>query len=80
MAAIGGEQLLFPNHSLCACMLSRSVVSDSLQAYQGSSVHWNFPGKNTGVGCYFLLQGIFLTQGSNPHFLWLWHCRWILYH
>ena len=26
---------------------------------------WNFPGKNTGVGCYFLLQGIFLTQGSN---------------
>ena len=25
-----------------------------------------FPGKNTGVGCHFLLQGIFLTQGSNP--------------
>ena len=23
------------------------------------------PGKNTGVGCYFLLQGVFLTQGSN---------------
>ena len=30
---------------------------------------WNFPGKNTGVGCHFLLQGIFLTQGSNPHLL-----------
>ena len=27
---------------------------------------WNFPGKNTGVGCHFLPQGIFLTQGSNP--------------
>ena len=27
------------------------------------------PGKNTGVGCCFLLQGIFLTQGSNPHLL-----------
>ena len=27
---------------------------------------WDFPGKNTGVGCYFLLQGIFPTQGSNP--------------
>ena len=27
-----------------------------------------FPGKNTGVGCHFL-QGIFLTQGSNPHLL-----------
>ena len=25
-----------------------------------------FPGKSTGVGCCFLLQGIFLTQGSNP--------------
>ena len=25
----------------------------------------NFPGKRTGVGCHFLLQGIFLTQGSN---------------
>ena len=23
---------------------------------------WDFPGKNTEVGCYFLLQGIFLTQ------------------
>ena len=28
---------------------------------------WDSPGKNTGVGCHFLLQGIFLTQGSNPH-------------
>ena len=30
---------------------------------------WNFPGKNTGVGCHFLLQGIFQTQGLNPHLL-----------
>ena len=30
---------------------------------------WDFPGKNTGVGCYFLLQGIFQTQGSNPRLL-----------
>ena len=34
---------------------------------------WNFPGKNTGVGCHFLLKGIFLTQGSNPHLLCLLH-------
>ena len=27
---------------------------------------WHFPGENTGVGCHCLLQGIFLTQGSNP--------------
>ena len=27
---------------------------------------WDSPGKNTGVGCHALLQGIFPTQGSNP--------------
>ena len=30
---------------------------------------WDFPGKNTGVGYHFLLQGIFLTQGLNQHLL-----------
>ena len=30
---------------------------------------WNFPGKNARVGCHFLLQGIFLTQGSNLRLL-----------
>ena len=32
---------------------------------------WDFSGKNTGVGCHFLLQGIVPTQGSYPHVL---HC------
>ena len=32
----------------------------------GSSVHWDSPGKNTGVGCHPLLQGIFPTQGIKP--------------
>jgi len=32
---------------------------------------WNSPGKNTGVGCHFLLQGMFLTQGLSPHLLHL---------
>ena len=32
---------------------------------------WDSPGKNTGVGCHPLLQGIFLTQGSNRHLLHL---------
>ena len=36
-----------------------------------------FPSKKTGVGCYFLLQGIFLTQGSNPSLL---YCRRFLYY
>ena len=43
----------------------------------GSSVHGDSPGNNTGVGCHALLQGVFLTQGSNLDLL---HCRWILYH
>ena len=34
---------------------------------------WDCPGKNTGVGCQFLLQEIFLTQGSNLGLLWLLH-------
>ena len=42
----------------------------------GSSVHGDFPGKNTGAGCHALLQGIFLTKGSNPG---IPHCRQILY-
>ena len=41
---------------------------------------WYFSGKNTGVGCHFLFQGIFLTQGSNQCLLSLLHGRWILYH
>ena len=41
---------------------------------------WDSPGKNIGVGCCALLQGIFLTQGSNPCPLQLPHCRQILYH
>ena len=41
----------------------------------GSPVHGDSPGKNTGMGCYALLQGIFPTQGSNPG---LPHCRRIL--
>ena len=31
----------------------------------GSLSAWDFPGKNTGVGCHFLLKGIFLTRGLN---------------
>ena len=37
----------------------------------GSSYPWDSPGKNTGVGCHFLLQGIFPTQGWNPSLLHL---------
>ena len=45
----------------------------------GSSVHGDSPGKNTGVGCHTLLQGIFPTQGLNSGLLGLLHGRWVLY-
>ena len=48
-----------------------SVVTDSLWPQLLNPL--NFPGKNTGVGCQFLLQGIFLTQGSSPRLLHLLH-------
>ena len=46
------------------------------QAAFSSSVHGGSPGKDTGMGCYTLLQGIFPTQGSNPVLL---YCKQILY-
>ena len=49
---------------------SPSIMSDSLHTHGSKPARilcpWDVPGKNTGVGCHFLLQGIFLTQGSNP--------------
>ena len=49
------------------------VVSDSSQAPGLKPTRllcpWNFSGKNTGMGCHFLLQGILPTQGSNMHLL-----------
>ena len=60
-----------------ACMLSHSVISDPFVtpwnvAHARVLCPWNFSGKNTKVGCHFLLQGIFSIQGSNLHLL---HCR-----
>ena len=47
----------------------------------GSPIHGiNSPGRNTGVGSHFLLQGIFLNQGLNTCLLHIMHCRQILYH
>ena len=60
-------------HTEFSGVLRCSVVSDSLRP-QGLQLArllcpWGFPGKNTGVGCHFLHQGIFLTQRSNPYHL-----------
>ena len=59
-----------------------SAMSNSLQVYGLQPARLfcpqDFPGKNTGVGCHLLFQGIFLTQGLNPCFCV--PCRQILYH
>ena len=61
--------------------VSRSVASDSLWPHGPQPTRllcwWNSPGQNTEGVSPSLLQGIFLTQGSNPG---LPHCRQILYH
>ena len=63
---------------MCCAVLSLSAMSDSCDTMNcsllGSSVHGDSAGKNTGVGCHALLQGIFPTQESN---LGLLHCRQI---
>ena len=56
----------------CGCLVARSCPT--LLQPRGLKptrpLHpWDSPGKNPGVGCHFLLQGIFPTQGSNPHLL-----------
>ena len=58
-------------------MLSRSVMSDSLQPCGLQSARllcpWGSPDKNNAVGCHAFLQGIFLTQGSHRRLLCLLH-------
>ena len=67
-------------YNMCVC-ISCSVISSSwrLHGLQPTKLlcPWNSPGKNMGVGCHSLLQGIFLTPVLN---LGLLHCRQILYH
>ena len=57
---------------LCVCMLIQLCLTlcDPKDCSPDRLLcPWNSPGKNTGVGCHFLLQGIFPIQGSNPHLL-----------
>ena len=70
------ENCLFPFPQLPATYLQKqSMCTQSLMVSNSLWPHrlypsrllclWNFPGKNTGVSCHFLLQGIFPTQGSK---------------
>ena len=53
------------------------TLFDPMDCSPPGSCPWNSPGQNIGVGCQAILQGIFLTQGSNPGLL---HCKQIPYH
>ena len=72
------EELLFCRLMclfMCVCVFTSSVVPNSLWPHRMKPARllclWNSPGQNAGAGCHFLLQGIFLIQGSNPCLLHL---------
>ena len=62
----------------CFSCLAMSNSCDPIGcSWPSSCIHGISPGKNPGMGCHFLLQGIFQTQGLNRCQL---YCKWILYH
>ena len=64
-------------HGISGSLSVCSVMYDSLLPHGLQPAWllcpWDFPVKNTGAGCHFLLQGIFPAQGSNPCLLRLLH-------
>ena len=71
------RQTIAHPHSAVLCIYVSSVVTDSLWPHRLKPVRflcsWDSPGKNTGVGCHFLLQRIFPPQGLNLGLLHLLH-------
>ena len=63
--------------SNCYCLVMSKTWDLIVLATAMPLSAWDCPGKNTGVGCHFLLQGISLTHGLNPHLLL---GEWIVYH
>ena len=85
-------QLFFPSSKMVTilliwkyvvCVLSRTVVSNSVTPWAAACqapLSVGSPGKDTGVGCHSLLQGIFPTQGWNPTLQCSSTDRQIFYH
>ena len=73
-----GMQDQIRSHSQCCLVMQQCLILQRPLGLQPARFlcPWDFPGKSTGVGCHFLLQGILLTQGLN---LSLLHGRQILY-
>ena len=72
-SAVNWFQEIFMHRNLsCFCLvpnLCPTLQRPSCTAVCQAPLPWDFPGKNTGVGCHFLHEGIYLTQGSNMHLL-----------
>ena len=67
---INNKGLLLENRTCCCCgcLVTKSCPTLTWSHGLQSTVllcPWNFPGKNTGAGCHFLLQGIFPTQTAG---------------
>ena len=61
------EEMRAAGQGWILCMLSRAQVMVTPQTVAHMApLSVDFPGKNTGLGCHFLTQGIFLIQGLNP--------------
>ena len=67
----------YPTYMTLVCCASHQSCPTLCNPMNCLLCPWNSPGKNTGVGCHSLLQGIFLSQGSYPGLL---HYRQTLYH
>ena len=73
-ALLGLQGAQVPSVFPRACLLSRPTLRTPWTLARQAPLSVGFSGrKNTGVGCYALFQGIFPTQGSNPHLLRLLH-------
>ena len=68
---------LIINH---CCLVAKSCLTlcDPMDSNARLFCPWDSLGKNTGVGCHFLLRGLFLTQVSNLHLLHWQEDSWIL--
>ena len=71
-----GAHFHFPGKWAATLERNRDVLLPDTDCYAQLYCPWDSPAKNTGVGCHFLLQGIFLTQRSN---VGLPGCRETLY-
>ena len=63
--SLGGEDPLEEGMATHSSILAWRIPMDRVAWWATGSSSWDFPGKNTGLGCHFLLQGIFPTRDET---------------